>query len=120
MLTISDVKVLIEVTEMTAQAEGKAIPDNPCVASLLRALMRSGCSSNVAGARARAVEAPARELTLASSLLATRSARSVFNKTKDYVSTFARFPDPEIAQQARRCARRSPPAPSAPCLDRSS
>ncbi|GAA5904821.1 hypothetical protein JCM8208_001367 [Rhodotorula glutinis] len=54
MLTISDVKVLLEVTEMTAQAEGKPIPDNP-----------------------------------------------VYNKTKDYVSTFARFPDQEIAHQAR-------------------
>lgn len=31
MLTISDVKILLEATEMQAQVEGKAIPDNPCV-----------------------------------------------------------------------------------------
>ncbi|GAA5852114.1 hypothetical protein JCM9279_005062 [Rhodotorula babjevae] len=71
MLTISDVKVLLEVTEMTAQAEGKAIPDNP----------------------------PLLKLTLAPS--STGPTRSVYNKTKDYVSTFARFPDQEIAHQAR-------------------
>ncbi|BGP41410.1 RNA polymerase B [Rhodotorula kratochvilovae] len=54
MLSISDVKVLLEAAENTAQEEGRPIPDNP-----------------------------------------------VYNKTKDYVNTFARFLTKEIGQQAR-------------------
>ncbi|GAA6055216.1 hypothetical protein JCM3770_000719 [Rhodotorula araucariae] len=54
MLSISEVKVFLEAAEMTAQAEGRPMPDNP-----------------------------------------------VYNKTKDYVSTFARFVTKDIAQQAR-------------------